>query len=551
VHSSDDGNDRISTPNREQARPGSASETHNGSGSIRDAADRSSVSTNRYPPPLSATVRNSGQVPAVTDLSRPPAPSHRTGQHPVVRPPGPDGPRSSPPPGRQAPEQRPDLARHDLVRPDPGHAARPDQRQQGAPAWQESSLDTLRSRMEADGPTPPRRPRRLGRMAAVATLLAAAAGGLYYAEANGMVPSLASIVDRSATDDSVEATGSPPTTAATAAVTEAASGVAEVGTESDAPANLADPDRQLLTDLEPALFTIALSDPADRTDATGSARLDLLPATEEACFSVGTEGLAAPFNTHVHRGVAGERGPVVIDFGPHGDGDACVEVPTADLAAVLADPAGHYFELHEPDDGPAIRGQLDDAAAADTAAGQPGDGDGFYDPDGGGAVARLNSTTVTLEGAVPDTETADRYLRDFSGIDGLTVVDQLIIDRDAPAPTGRVTIDTPVIFASGEATLDRISNGALIFRIAALLQARPEWRMAIVGHTDNLGDPVANYELSFARASSIRQALVGQGVNEDRLTVRGAGSDSPVASNATEEGRAANRRIELVIDAAG
>jgi outer membrane protein OmpA-like peptidoglycan-associated protein len=386
-------------------------------------------------------------------------------------------------------------------------------------------------------------------MAVVATMLAAAAGGVYYADANGLVPSLASVVDRSATDDSVEATGAPTTTAATAAATEAASGVAEVGTTSAAPASLADPDRQLITDLEPALFTIALSDPADRTDATGSARLDLRPATEEACFSVGTEGLATPFNTHVHRGVAGERGPVVIDFGSHGDGDACVEVPTADLAAVLADPASHYFELHEPDDGPAIRGQLGDAGAVAATAGQPGDG--FYDPDGGGAVARLDSTTVTLEGAVPDPETADRYLSDFSDIDGLTVVDQLIIDRDAPAPTGRVTIDTPVIFASGEATLDRISNGALIFRIAALLQARPEWRMAIVGHTDNLGDPVDNYELSFARASSIRQALVGQGVNEDRLTVRGAGSDSPVASNATEEGRAENRRIELVIDAAG
>jgi len=83
--------------------------------------------------------------------------------------------------------------------------------------------------------------------------------------------------------------------------------------------------------------------------------------------------------------------------------------------------------------------------------------------------------------------------------------------------------------------------------IAKLLKENTTLKVAIVGHTDMVGDPAADLRLSQARAQSVINALVTKhGIAGSRLTPFGNGSYAPVASNKTEEGRAKNRRVELV-----
>ena len=79
-----------------------------------------------------------------------------------------------------------------------------------------------------------------------------------------------------------------------------------------------------------------------------------------------------------------------------------------------------------------------------------------------------------------------------------------------------------------------------------LLQTTPDLRLAIEGHTDNAGTPAHNQTLSEARAQAVVANLVGAGIAASRLTAAGFGQSKPVADNATDEGRAQNRRVELV-----
>jgi outer membrane protein OmpA-like peptidoglycan-associated protein len=68
----------------------------------------------------------------------------------------------------------------------------------------------------------------------------------------------------------------------------------------------------------------------------------------------------------------------------------------------------------------------------------------------------------------------------------------------------------------------------------------------VAGHTDNVGTPDANMKLSQERAQAVMAALAQRGVGADRLTAKGYGQTAPVADNRSEEGRAKNRRVELV-----
>ena len=71
-------------------------------------------------------------------------------------------------------------------------------------------------------------------------------------------------------------------------------------------------------------------------------------------------------------------------------------------------------------------------------------------------------------------------------------------------------------------------------------------RVRIEGHTDSVGGAKQNLVLSKKRASAVRGWLVTKGVDEDRLEVEGLGETKPIADNKTDEGRAQNRRVELV-----
>ncbi len=67
----------------------------------------------------------------------------------------------------------------------------------------------------------------------------------------------------------------------------------------------------------------------------------------------------------------------------------------------------------------------------------------------------------------------------------------------------------------------------------------------VTGYTDSIGSDAYNLRLSERRAATVRDALVADGIAESRITTKGMGKANPVASNATEEGRAHNRRVEI------
>ena len=100
-------------------------------------------------------------------------------------------------------------------------------------------------------------------------------------------------------------------------------------------------------------------------------------------------------------------------------------------------------------------------------------------------------------------------------------------------------------FESDQSALDPAA-GPLLDDIATALKNFPDWGLRVVGHTDATGDPEANEVLSVKRADAIKAALVERGVTPDRLQAAGVGENRPIASNQTPEGRALNRRVELV-----
>lgn len=116
----------------------------------------------------------------------------------------------------------------------------------------------------------------------------------------------------------------------------------------------------------------------------------------------------------------------------------------------------------------------------------------------------------------------------------------------APLESGQTLTLRNILFATASATFDSASYPTLE-RLASLLQAHPNLKVEIAGHTDNVGRPETNQRLSEQRAQAVVQYLVSQGVSPARLSAKGYGESRPVASNDTEEGRAQNRRTELKI----
>ena len=99
-------------------------------------------------------------------------------------------------------------------------------------------------------------------------------------------------------------------------------------------------------------------------------------------------------------------------------------------------------------------------------------------------------------------------------------------------------------FDTGKATLQPGSDQVL-GEIVKLLQGHEEWRVEVQGHTDNVGAKAANLTLSDQRAVAVVAWLTAHGIAASRLVAKGYGDANPLADNATDEGRAKNRRVEL------
>lgn len=100
-------------------------------------------------------------------------------------------------------------------------------------------------------------------------------------------------------------------------------------------------------------------------------------------------------------------------------------------------------------------------------------------------------------------------------------------------------------FDTNKAVIKPESAGT-VKQIAALLKEQPALKVAIEGHTDNQGTPDGNRTLSLNRAKAVMAAVVADGIKADRVSAVGRGQDVPIADNRSEEGRAKNRRVEIV-----
>lgn len=172
--------------------------------------------------------------------------------------------------------------------------------------------------------------------------------------------------------------------------------------------------------------------------------------------------------------------------------------------------------------------------------------------------AALSDYTITAKSPQYFPESQDAYI----DAEGVTQTVRFALTHE-PEPE---VIDTPVIaipvkvgakvvlhnlfFATGKTQILPESEQALD-ELARFMKQHPGVEVRITGHTDNVGSDRDNQILSEGRANAVRDALVERGVAAKRIAAEGKGESEPIADNATEEGRAKNRRVEFTITATG
>ncbi len=172
-----------------------------------------------------------------------------------------------------------------------------------------------------------------------------------------------------------------------------------------------------------------------------------------------------------------------------------------------------------------------------------------------GTVLFTDKTRLVNGKIVKDGKEIWAQVEKGNGLIWLTVVEKAGMAQDIVAnadafgndikSTGHATV-YGIYFDTGKSEVKSESQAALQ-EVAKLLSSDPGLKLLVVGHTDSVGQLEANMKLSQARAEAVVQALTtSHGVAATRLRAQGAGPIAPVATNRTEEGRAKNRRVELV-----
>ncbi len=163
------------------------------------------------------------------------------------------------------------------------------------------------------------------------------------------------------------------------------------------------------------------------------------------------------------------------------------------------------------------------------------------------AYSVIEDGTMYLRGAVPDEATAKRVADEMSFRKGGQVVNELRIDPSAPQPTAiPLFVPTAALFAAeGAELLEGI--GPTLDVVSSLLRNTEATQLLIRGHTDDQGSQAYNFALSQQRVAAVLAYLVRSGVDANRLVVEPRGEVEPIADNATTDGRARNRRVELVL----
>lgn len=161
-------------------------------------------------------------------------------------------------------------------------------------------------------------------------------------------------------------------------------------------------------------------------------------------------------------------------------------------------------------------------------------------------VSRLDLAPGTWEVMASAEGLATRRTRVHVTKTGTTELEMLLPAARVQVVGDRVLVLEDIYFPTGEATLDAPGRD-LLAEVADTLRAHPELvRVEVAGHTDSSGSTALNMRLSRARAAAVVQVLVELGVPPERLVARGYGPTRPEDTNATETGRARNRRVEMV-----
>ncbi|MDD5308526.1 MAG: OmpA family protein [Deltaproteobacteria bacterium] len=130
--------------------------------------------------------------------------------------------------------------------------------------------------------------------------------------------------------------------------------------------------------------------------------------------------------------------------------------------------------------------------------------------------------------------------------DAMAALAKLAAVKDEPRGMV-ITLSGSVLFASNQATLLPEARTRLD-QVAAVLLTTKERNLVVEGHTDSRGTDAHNIDLSQRRADAVRSYLVQQGYESDRIQAHGLGKGTPVADNGNAEGRANNRRVEIIIE---
>lgn len=159
----------------------------------------------------------------------------------------------------------------------------------------------------------------------------------------------------------------------------------------------------------------------------------------------------------------------------------------------------------------------------------------------------INGNTIDLKGEVGNEAQRQQLASEISTQlnPTYTVRNALRVSTGEQAVLDTALANRVVEFESGSATLTPKGRAVLDEMVAALKSLPAGRKVQVIGHTDGLGARDANIALSAARADTVKDYLVGKQIAAPMIETSGAGPDRPVASNATAEGRARNRRIEF------
>ena len=130
--------------------------------------------------------------------------------------------------------------------------------------------------------------------------------------------------------------------------------------------------------------------------------------------------------------------------------------------------------------------------------------------------------------------------------DQLGALEAMGLKLDESTDALRVTMQGALVFASGSSVVAPSAQEALD-RIATAMTAVALSKATVIGYTDSAGASRYNKSLSEARAKAVAAYIAGKGVETARVAAEGRGEEEPVADNKTAEGRAANRRVELLL----